>query len=261
MRPSNPRRPGPSPASRPPRPGPARETIEIPKVWLALLAGGLLLALLVVAYLVGRESGRRATGAATLDPPAAAPMGGETSELAPLTPAPADRVYPDPVQPGAPWPLEADPPAAGPQAPGWPGVAEPPAAADPQAAAVAAYFAQLEGHERQAKYWSNPQELAMTLIGEGAQGDTSGFDKLLEAHRAAERQIAAMSVPYPCQEHHRRTLAVLGQALALLEKLQGGVMSGDLEGLVLLSGESRELEAETRAIDALAEQLKRQFGV
>ena len=70
-----------------------------------------------------------------------------------------------------------------------------------------------------------------------------------------------MVVPYPCQEHHRRTLAVLGRALALLEKLQGGVVSGDLEGLVSLSGESRELETETRAIDALAKQLKRQFGV
>jgi hypothetical protein len=233
---------------------------------LALLAAGLIVALLVVAYLVGRESGRRATEAARVDPPVAAPVGGETSELAfghktPPATVPQDGVRPNPVQPVAPWAPGEDPLDAGQQTPGWTDVAAPPAAADPQAAAVAVYFAELEGFERQAKYWSNPQELAMTLIGQGAQGDTSGFDKLLETHRAAERQIESMTVPFPCQEHHRRTLGVLRQALELLQKLQGGVASGDLDGLLSLSGESRQLEAETREIDALAVQLKRRYGL
>jgi len=134
-------------------------------------------------------------------------------------------------------------------------------APDPQAAAVAAYFAEIEAHEQQAKYWSNPQELAMTLVGQGVQGDTSGFDQLLDTHRTAQRQIESMTVPLPCQEHHRRTVGVLREALALLEKLQRGVASGGLEGLLSLSGEARQLEAETREIDGLAAELKRRFGL
>jgi hypothetical protein len=161
--------------------------------------------------------------------------------------------------PLASWPPEE--PRANQQPTGWTDAAPSSGAADPQAVAVAAYFAEIEASERQAKYWSNPQELAMTLVGQGVQGDTSGFDQLLETHRAAQRQIESMAVPPPCQEHHRRTVAVLNQALALLEKLQRGLASGGLEGLLSLSGEARQLEAETREIDALAAELKRRFGM
>jgi hypothetical protein len=260
MKPSNPRPPGPHPASRTPRPAPARGTVEIPKGWLALLAGGLIVALLVVAYLVGRESGRRASEAARLDPPAAAPelaIGHES----PPAPLPPGEVYADPVQPVAPAALEENLPDAGRHPLGGIDPAAPPAAADSQAAAVAAYFTEIEGYERQAKYWSNPQELAMTLMGQGVQGDTRGFEQLLETQRTAQRQIEAMTVPFPCHEHHRRTLEVMHEALALLEQLEGGVASGNLEGLLGLSGEARQLEAETREVDALAAELKRQYGV
>jgi hypothetical protein len=37
--------------------------------------------------------------------------------------------------------------------------------------------------------------------------------------------------------------------------------SGDLEELLALSGESTRLEAGTRAVDALAAQIKRRFGL
>ena len=173
-------------------------------------------------------------------------------------------------------PLEDDPPSAGglaawppaegsfdtaPQPSDWPAGSGTPPAADPQAPAVAAYFSEIEALEQGAKYWSNPQELAMSLVGQGAQGDTSGMRQLLEAQRTAQRQIEAMSVPSPCQEHHRRTVEVLGRALELLETLEGGMASGDLEGLLSLTGEARQLEADTRQVDALGTQLKRQFGL
>jgi hypothetical protein len=126
---------------------------------------------------------------------------------------------------------------------------------------VAAYFTEIEALERQAKYWSNPQELAMSLVGQGAQGDTSGMRQLLETQRSAQRQIEAMSVPSPCREHHRRTVEVMGRALELLETLESGMASGNLEGLMALTGEARQLEADTRQVDALATQLKREYGL
>lgn len=271
MDPPSAKRPDPSKMSRSPRPAPARDTVEIPRVWLAVLAGGLAVALLLVAYLVGRESGRRADGAVGVDPPAAASMetappeytdddDGEWDDEQPLSENPGEG-YLD-----AGGGLAAWPPADGsidtePQPSRWPDVAEAPRQSDPQAAAVAAYFSEIEALEQQAKYWSNPQELAMSLVGQGAQGDTSGMRQLLETQRAAQSQIEAMTVPSSCQEHHRRTVQVLGKALRLLEKLESGMASGNLDSLLSLSGEARTLEADTRKVDALGAELKREYGL
>lgn len=266
-----PDRPGPPPTSRPPRRGRARETVEVPRAVLALLGGALLVSLLLITFLVGRESGRRASQAAQVDSPSSAAgrdagfdeddgydnyvdEGAEPGEPLDWT-APAEAPTPS----LDPWPAAAPPEAA------WPprastGGSSPPGPG-PQSAAVAAYFTELEGYERGAKYWNNPQELAMRLVGQGTQGDTSGFRQLVETQRSAQRQIESMTVPSPCREHHRRTLEVMAKALRLLEKLERGMASGNLEGLLSLTGESRQLEADARKVDALAAEIKREYGV
>ena len=267
MDPSHQERPEPRSPSRSARAAAGRDTVEVPKAWLILLAGGLIVALLLVAYFVGKESGRRTTEVARVDP-AAAPMEYEPSEYADddegwedEDPFPEDSPEPEADAPLGSWPpgdgaLDSEPPA-----PAWPAAAPPPSAPDPQATAVAAYFTEIEALERQAKYWSNPQELAMSLVGQGAQGDTSGMRQLLETQRSAQSQIEAMNVPSPCREHHRRTVEVMGRALELLETLEAGMASGNLEGLMALTGEARQLEADTRQVDALASQLRREYGL
>jgi hypothetical protein len=234
---------------------PSRETVEIPRRWLVVLAGGLVLALLLVAYLVGRESGRRSAALVAPSPAVAAPepdaYGGYDDDSGDYS---DDEELPVDTQPAPaydPWAQEASPAEAAPPAPG----------PDPQAGAVAAYFAELEELERGAKYWNNPQELAMSLVGQGAQGDTSGFRQLVETQRAARRQIEAMTVPAPCLEHHRLTLDVMRQAVELLEKLEQGVSSGNLDGLLSLTEDSRALETDARKIDTMATALKRRYGV
>lgn len=265
-RPSRPE-PPPNPRPRPPRPPQARSTVEIPKIWLAVIAGGVVVVLLavvlvVVAFLVGWQSGRSATQAARVDP------GSLASGLE--APAPAAAAAPTPI----PWPplgtsTGADPPLAT-----WPPPESPPdatrlrtdwndpvaSAPDSQAAAVGAYLAEIETYGQHASSGS-PQELATTLMSQGMQGDTSGFERLLETQRTAQRQIEAMNVPVPCQEHHRRTLAALRQSVLLGEKLERGMVSGDLGGLLSLSAEARQLEAAAGELEELAAQLRRQFGL
>jgi len=233
----------------------SRETVEIPRRWLVLLAGGLILALLLIAYLVGRESGRRSAAAVEPSPAVAAPEPDEYDDYEEdyghgyLDDEPPVETEPAPAY--DPWPQEQRPVEAAPPAP----------APDPQAAAVAAYFTELETLERGAKYWNNPQELAMQLVGQGAQGDTSGFRQLVETQRNARRQIEAMTVPGPCLEHHRLTLDVMSQAVELLEKLEQGVATGNLDGLLSLTDDSRGLEAAARKVDAVATELKREYGL
>lgn len=234
---------------------PSRRTVEIPRQWLFLLAGALIVALLLVAYLVGRESGRRAAAVVAPSPVAAAPepdaYGGYDDDYVDDSDDEGLPAETPPAPAYDPWPQDASPAQGAPSAPG----------PDPQAAAVAAYFTELERLEQGAKYWDNPQELAMGLVGQGAQGDTSGFSQLVETQRTARRQIEAMTVPGPCLEHHRLTLDVMRQAVELLEKLERGVASGNLDGLLSLADESRALEADARKIDAMATELKRQYGV
>ena len=51
---------------------------------------------------------------------------------------------------------------------------------------------------------------------------------------------------------------VMGQAV---EQLERGVASGNLDGLLSLTDESRGLETDAREVDAMATDLKRQHGI
>jgi hypothetical protein len=222
-------------------------------------------AVVLVAYLAGKDSGRRAAEEVRSAPVPTVAVEGESP--APPEPALEDfsgqgrapsEATEDDYEP--PFPTfeevvqEAEPTA-------WGDTAAPAATTPSGQAEVAAYFAQIEAYERQAKYWSNPQEFAMALIGQGAKGDTRGFEQLIQTHRQAQEQIESMTVPLPCQEHHRRTLALLRQALRLLEALQRGVASGSVGGLAALSGDARQLETQAREVDVLAADLKHRFGL
>jgi len=231
-------------------------TIEIPRAWLAALGGGLLLALLLIAFLVGRESARPETGApktgvaaqsqvaAGMDDQRAA---GEAARSEIDQGQLAPEREPEPVDDTLASPQEAAPTAAARQ--------------DPQRAVVAAYFTQIEGYEQQAKYWSDPKELAMSVLSQGAQGDTSGVATLLTAQRTALAHVESMSVPPLCREHHERTVAVLRRAVKLLETIQGTLGSGNIDGLLALSGDATRLESDTRAVDALAAKIKAEVGL
>jgi len=220
----------------------------------------------LVAYLAGRQSGRQAAEEARPAPDPTLAVGGESPESTlegsssrGLDPSETAEELPatdyEPPFPAFEDDLQETEPT------GWADAADPAATTNPGQAEVAAYFVQIEAYEQQAKYWGNPQEFAMALIGQGAKGDTSGFEQLIETHRNAQEQIESMTVPLPCQEHHRRTLALLSQALRLLEDLQRGVVSGSVGGLAALSGNARQLEAQAREVDALAADLKSRFGL
>ena len=238
--------------------------MEVPRAWLPAIAGGVLVLLLVVVYLLGKEAGRQSREDG--QPPATA-AGGDVETAPPTSPvtAPAPPAAPAEVpgiayQPPTPLnpSLEAPPSfTGGGSIPG----SNPVPSVNPRSAAVAAYFTEIEGYERQAKSWSNPQELAMSLVAQGAQGDTSGLRQLLDAQRTAQGQIESMAVPPECQEHHRQTLDVLRRAGELLQELERGMSSGNLEGLLALSGRARQLESETREVDALARELKSRYGI
>jgi hypothetical protein len=210
----------------------------------------LALVLLLAGFLLGRRSSSPAPTPPTTNPAvtqAAEPP--TVSSIEPAADAPTEEVTPTPE------PLPGTLPALV-----MPTVAPTTAPATPDTRGqeeIERYFEEADAIEARARYWSDPQALAKTILEQAGSGSTAGFDELIGAQRGARDELARLSVPAACTEHHRRSLAVMAEGLGLLERVRNALGSGDLGGLDGLQEQARALEREARAIDELAKSLRR----
>lgn len=232
-----------------PAPAP-RATVELPRVLVLGLGAGLLLALLAVAFLLGRLTSRPAATGTTVGPVAGAPA----AEAAPGTPALPPAVLP------------TTPPAAIPEE--WRALGTPPATTAASGApaasereAVAAYFGQVERLESSFRSWSDPQQLAMQLVQQGAQGDRRGLDELLASARQARQALGEVAVPPPCREHHAESLALMDAAVDLLGRLGPALAGQDFSALQSLATAAQDLESRTKRLQALDADLRQRYGL
>jgi hypothetical protein len=249
---------------------PPGNSVPIPRNVLAALVAGVVVLLVAVAFLLGRESkpGTPAGSAAATLPPVTAPLpSGATGEEAPAVAStqsgdssseseapPAS----NPI-PGAPLGTEPGLAAAAP-----PGSASPPSTPqeDPSAAAVRKYFVEIEALQAQGKYWSDDaQSFGRTLIDQASRGDASGFDELIAANQRVRDSVAAMSVPSPCAEHHSRTLRLLDEGLSLLKDVKSRFVSEDMTGLETITTTAYGIQNRAKEVDALAAEIKKRYGI
>jgi hypothetical protein len=226
-------------------------SVTLPRSVLIALVAVLLACLGVTAFLAGRASAPAAPVGAT-PPPAAqavAPYG--------ALPPPAQAA---PAQP-APLPLAAGVPAARPEAAPAGVVPSLAPAAPAEAARVARYFQEMETAQASAKYWSDPQALAGSLVEGLGKGDRSGVDQLIDATRGALDRMKAIDVPVDCAEHHRRSLDLVEQGVGLLTSIANGVTQGDAAALANFAGQARQLETDAKDVDALATRIKQRYGL
>ena len=212
------------------------------------LPAGLLVALALAILLAGFLLGRRSTPVAV---PAASPS------------APAAVAAPATTTPATPEPGLEPPPAF--QAPAPTMSAEPPPATLLSSAAlataapsadVARYFEEADAIEARAKFWSDPQALAKTILDQATSGNTGAFDDLIRAQTGARDELARLSVPAACTEHHRRSVAAMGEGIGLLERVRNAIASGDVSALEGLQEKAGALEREAKAIDELGKTLR-----
>jgi hypothetical protein len=226
--------------------------VVVPRGVLIGLVAALGIALLLAVFLLGRQSAAVAPAAANAPPPAAAAPAAEAPQT--LAPPPTFAGFPPPTA-AAPVPAATFPTLASAAAGPAPGVSE------SERAEVRRYFEESETIQARAKYWNDPQELAKGLLEQAAKGDPDAFKDLLDTQRKARDELARMSVPAACAEHHQRSVQALGGGLALLEKLQAALGRGTMDGLDEFPAQGRQLEAEARAIDELAKQIRQKYGV
>jgi hypothetical protein len=237
-------------------------TIQVPRGAIVGLVVTLMASVVAVAFLVGRESVRTSPQAPPTQPAAQAAV-------------PPGQVAPAPNAAGAsPWPSDSPerslatsptmaPPA--PQGPSFnsspPPFAQPAPTTDKLRDEVARYFREVETIQSQAKTSGDPETFARTLLEQGMKGDASGFDGLVAANRKVLDALGAVEVPEPCREHHRLTLRLLEQSIAMLGNVKGQLQGGNEASLAALPAQGQELERGAKEADALAADIKRRFGL
>jgi hypothetical protein len=125
---------------------------------------------------------------------------------------------------------------------------------------VARYFDELEVLAS-ARYWDDPETLALSIVQELAGGGTSHIDRLGRLQAEVEAKVRGLSVPAPCQEHHRRTLELFGSAGQLLQAIGRSASAGDLAGVTAVASQAQRLEAEATQLRELENALRSRYGL
>lgn len=224
------------------------------------LAASLGLALLAIAFLLGRISAKPEVIASPAQPVNAAQPASPPNQTAAAS---------DPVDAGA--VLTALLPALEPSAGTQPsresgpatlpspaaGLVHPPLSADQQQ--IAAYFNQVDRIEDMGA--GDPQAFAASMVQSMSSGDFSGFDDLLTKARAQRQRLQSISPPRACVEHHRLALSLSADSVAMLERLKAALIKGDSTALMTVATEGKTLETQTTQLKAMADAIRRQAGL
>ena len=256
----------------------SKPTVEMPRHLVVLLVGALVVCLVGLGYLIGRESGR--TTAPAQSASAVTPLAEETaasslratpaavapSDALPAGPSAAVGAVPDRVSTTVPPQPRADartlttqqpPPTPTPVTPA-PSAGQ----SSQQRDAVDRYFREIEAIDvGSGSVGGDPEAMAMAILGQATTGDTSAFDELADNQRAALTRLRAIRAPNPCREHHQRSITLLEQSIALLDRVKRGLASGNIGALSELSSEAERLKREAEQAESLARRIKQQFDI
>jgi hypothetical protein len=235
-------------------PGPTGATVVVPRNLLIGLGAGLGVALLALAFLLGRETGPRSKGVAA---PSSATASTQELQAPAFDPGRAMSLPPGSARTEA---RATEAPRADAGIVTGPGISTTHAAVDPNVrAAVTRYFGELDAIEAVAKTWSDPEQLAMEIVQQTATGDSHGLDALVATQRQARERLRAVAVPDVCREHHAQVEALMDDAIGMLNRVKQATASGDLDALQAIATTAHELEAKTKRLDALALSLKQRY--
>jgi outer membrane biosynthesis protein TonB len=248
------------------------DEVRIARSTLTLLIATLLLALLALAFLLGRMSAPNAPAAAPTSVPSLAAQPPAPPPVAEANPPrrleAADPPPPRPAASQAPRPIAAEvqrPPA--PQARPRPARPQPavapvstpeptPVSRPRDQADIKAYFDKIDRVLANTAAMGDANQVATQMLQQSMNGDTSGFDELQSQTRQALSALASIQAPGRCREHHQLLRRQLEQSLALVVELKQASSSLDTSGLQALAGRGQALQAEAERLKALEERLR-----
>jgi hypothetical protein len=223
----------------------------LPRRIVGLLVGACAVLLATVIFLLGR-----ATAPAPPAVPTELAAGGSTPAAAPRSPASSPRADSAGARP-----TETPDYGTATEYSGAPVAISQPGGGGADAAAVAAYFTEMEAIAREAKTGQDPQALASSILDQATSGNMGAIDGLIATQRALGARLERIVPPPSCREHHQRSVRLFGRAIALLERTREATTGQGLSDLGSVASEGRAIEQEARAVDALANELRRAAGL
>ena len=217
-------------------------TVQISKTALAWLVGGLVLCLVALAFMLGRQSVTPAVA-----PVAAAPV-------APIAPVAAIPVRTEPVASVSVEPVEA--PVAAPVVVRNPAPPAKPKLPAGESAKVRKYLEQVDSITAGTQSLGNPSDFANDLLNQSLMGDTSGIDSLLAQVRQSQSALTQIQPPATCKEHYQLLGQQLQGSLNVLQQLKKALVTSDTSGLAALAGQGSAMQAQAQRLQRLTAELK-----
>lgn len=233
------------------------------------LGGALVLALLAIAFLLGRESVQTSAGPEPLtevgipSPPIIQPTEAEAPEPGPdwraldldepavtaandATPEMAERIERQAdgtfllTNSGSEREIRSDPQAPPPEQ---------------NTATVSDYFRALDA-VRSEQGAGDPTTFAMGLIKAGLGGSTSGFDQLIDDTERMELEMKQIRPAPGCEQYHQASIEALAEGRALLDDLKTAISNRDIQKLTTMARRAGELETKAKSMDAMRAELE-----
>lgn len=135
------------------------------------------------------------------------------------------------------------------------------AAVDPSLKlAVTQYFLQIDQVMAGTGDLGDMNGFATSLLNQGAQGDSSGFDDLIHKTQAAEAKLRDIHPPVPCKEHYAMATSQLHSMLALLQSVKKATMTMDTGAFSALSAQGQQMQSQVNRLQELGAQLKHRYS-
>jgi hypothetical protein len=119
---------------------------------------------------------------------------------------------------------------------------------------VVEYFRRVDA-VRSSNDATDPNAFAMDLIKATMKGSTDGFDQLIEDSDRMRREMAAIEPPTECRAYHAESLAALDEGRAILETMKSAIQAGDIQALTQITQRAGALQAKADTLEALRGQI------
>ena len=111
------------------------------------------------------------------------------------------------------------------------------------------------------KAGGDPSQFAQQLIGSSLEGNTAGFDNLINNYEHTKNQISTLNPPDECKEYHSGCVNIIDNGIILLKEVKHGITSQDINSLLAIQGKAVSIEQESKRIDNIGIVLLQKYNI
>ncbi len=103
---------------------------------------------------------------------------------------------------------------------------------------------------------ADPNAFAVALINAGMSGSTEGFDELIADTEGMEQEMKSITPPPSCEKYHEASLEALGHGRAILIELKNAISTRDVSKVAEVAQEAAALQAKVDELTRLETNLR-----